>query len=49
MLPRKLATFLITFWALVGTAFADVELPGILSDHMLLQRDMPGITIPTPT
>ena len=24
-----------------GSAFADVQLPGIISDHMLLQRDVP--------
>lgn len=41
MLPRKLGTFLIAFLALVGNAFADVQLPGIIGDHMLLQRDMP--------
>ena len=41
MLPRKLATFLIAFLALACDAFADVQLPGIISDHMLLQRDMP--------
>ncbi|MCA1561206.1 MAG: sialate O-acetylesterase [Acidobacteria bacterium] len=42
MLPRRLATFLIAFSALAGNAFADVRLPGIISDHMLLQRDMPA-------
>jgi len=41
MLPRKLSTFLIAFLALACDAFADVQLPGIISDHMLLQRDMP--------
>lgn len=41
MLPRKPATFLIAFLALACNAFADVQLPGIIIDHMLLQRDMP--------
>lgn len=41
MLPRYPATFLIAFLALAANAFADVRLPGIISDHMLLQRDMP--------
>jgi sialate O-acetylesterase len=41
MPPRKLSTFLIAFLALACDAFADVQLPGIISDHMLLQRDMP--------
>jgi sialate O-acetylesterase len=41
MLPRTSATFLIAFSALACNAFADVQLPGIISDHMLLQRDMP--------
>jgi sialate O-acetylesterase len=35
------AAFLIALLALAGTAFADVQLPGIISDHMLLQRDVP--------
>ena len=35
------AAFLIVLLALAGQAFADVQLPGIISDHMLLQRDVP--------
>ena len=35
------AAFLIALLALAGHAFADVQLPGIISDHMLLQRDVP--------
>ena len=41
MPARKLSTILIAFLSVAGTAFADVQLPGIISDHMLLQRDMP--------
>ena len=41
MLKRTSATFLALFLALGSSAFADVQLPGIISDHMLLQRDMP--------
>ncbi len=41
MLPRKLSTFLIAFLAFACDAFADVQLPGIISDHMLLQCDVP--------
>jgi sialate O-acetylesterase len=42
MLTRtKHAAFLFACLALAGNAFADVRLPGIISDHMLLQRDMP--------
>lgn len=41
MPTRKSATFLITFLAFACTAFAEVQLPGIISDHMLLQRGMP--------
>lgn len=42
MLPRTLATFLIACLAFACNAFADVRLPGIISDHMLLQRDLPA-------
>ncbi len=41
MQPRTFAPFLVALLALTGNAFADVQLPGIISDHMLLQRDMP--------
>jgi sialate O-acetylesterase len=41
MLPRKTAAILLALLTLAGHAFADVRLPGIISDHMLLQRDMP--------
>jgi sialate O-acetylesterase len=41
MLRRIFATFVTAFSLLAGSAFADVQLPGIISDHMLLQRDMP--------
>jgi sialate O-acetylesterase len=41
MLRRTFATFVTAFSMLAGSAFADVQLPGIISDHMLLQRDMP--------
>jgi sialate O-acetylesterase len=41
MLPRRTATILIALLTLAGSASADVQLPGIISDHMLLQRDMP--------
>jgi sialate O-acetylesterase len=34
--------FLLAFVALAGNALADVRLPGIISDHMLLQRDVPA-------
>jgi sialate O-acetylesterase len=37
----RAASFLVAFLAVAGTASADVRLPGILSDHMLLQRDAP--------
>ena len=40
---RKTAVlFLLAFVALTGRALADVRLPGIISDHMLLQRDVPA-------
>ncbi len=41
MLPRKPAALAIAFLALTCNAFADVQLPGLISDHMLLQRDAP--------
>ena len=41
MPTRSLAAFLLAFLALGGSAAADVVLPGIISDHMLLQRDRP--------
>jgi sialate O-acetylesterase len=41
MLIRTCATVLTLVLALDGNAFADVQLPGIFSDHMVLQRDVP--------
>ena len=41
MQTRIAATFFILVFTLAGQASADVQLPGIISDHMLLQRDMP--------
>jgi sialate O-acetylesterase len=41
MLKRIAATFLTLVLACAGYARADVRLPGIISDHMLLQRDTP--------
>ena len=41
MLKRTALTLVTVLFALAGYAFADVQLPGIISDHMLLQRDMP--------
>jgi len=41
MLTRMAATLFTAVLALPAHAFADVQLPGIISDHMLLQRDMP--------
>ena len=41
MLTRISTTFLTIVLAIAGNAVADVQLPGIISDHMLLQRDMP--------
>ncbi len=41
MLIRTSAIFVTLVLALAGNALADVQLPGIISDHMLLQRDMP--------
>ena len=40
---RKTAVlFLLAFVAFTGRAWGDVRLPGIISDHMLLQRDVPA-------
>src|SRR3954462_10575706 len=41
MLPRLSATLLTLLLGLTRAASADVQLPGIISDHMLLQRDAP--------
>jgi sialate O-acetylesterase len=41
MLTRISTTFLTIVLALAGNAAADVWLPGIMSDHMVLQRDAP--------
>ena len=41
MLKRIVAPFVVCVFALASHALADVQLPGIISDHMLLQRDMP--------
>jgi sialate O-acetylesterase len=41
MLIRISTTFLTLLLALAGNAAADVWLPGITSDHMVLQRDAP--------
>src|SRR5262249_13873542 len=41
MQTRIAATFLSLTFTLAIPALADVQLPGIISDHMLLQRDMP--------
>jgi sialate O-acetylesterase len=38
---RVAATFFTRLFTLASNAFADVQLPGIISDHMRLQRDMP--------
>jgi hypothetical protein len=37
----RIATLISLILTLTTSAFADVQLPGIISDHMLLQRDMP--------
>ncbi len=42
MIFRKSAAFLIVSLVWTCTAFAEVKLPGIISDHMLLQRDAPA-------
>lgn len=41
MLTRIFVVLLTAVFTLASPAFADVQLPGIISDHMLLQRDMP--------
>lgn len=41
MLTRISTTFLTIVLALAGNAAADVWLPGVISDHMVLQRDAP--------
>jgi sialate O-acetylesterase len=38
---RKLALLLISCFTFAASAFADVQLPGIISDHMVLQRGAP--------
>jgi sialate O-acetylesterase len=38
---RKLALLVLSSSALASSAFADVQLPGIISDHMVLQRGAP--------
>jgi sialate O-acetylesterase len=42
MLTRISAAFLTVILGLAGHAAADVLLPGLISDHMLLQRDVPA-------
>ncbi|MEO8522651.1 MAG: sialate O-acetylesterase [Acidobacteriota bacterium] len=42
MLRLPLPAALVLLVSLAGTASADVRLPGIISDHMVLQRDMPA-------
>src|SRR5687767_7937578 len=42
MLTRTFTTLLLILTAVTGTASAEVQLPGIISDHMLLQRDVPA-------
>ena len=39
---RTLTAFLVASIASAAAAFADVQLPGIISDHMLLQRGVPA-------
>jgi len=41
MITRIATTLFTVLLGLGGSAFADVQLPGIISDHMLLQRDAP--------
>jgi sialate O-acetylesterase len=40
-MQTRIATLFALIFTLTTSAFADVQLPGIISDHMLLQRDMP--------
>ena len=42
MTLRAIVTALVACAACAGNAFADVKLPGIISDHMLLQRGVPA-------
>ena len=42
MQPPRLVSFAAAFLALSGSAVADVRLPGLISDHMLLQREAPA-------
>jgi sialate O-acetylesterase len=42
MLLRTAAACLLTLVATTANAVADVRLPGLISDHMLLQRDVPA-------
>ena len=42
MLSRLFSTVLVASLTFAGHAFAEVRLPGIISDHMLLQRDVPA-------
>jgi sialate O-acetylesterase len=42
VLLRTAAACLFTLAAITGNAVADVRLPGIISDHMLLQRGVPA-------
>jgi sialate O-acetylesterase len=41
MLHKTCASFVLVL-AFASNAYADVQLPGIISDHMLLQRDVPA-------
>src|SRR5690349_10299459 len=41
MLTRIFAVLLTAVFTFTSQAFAEVQLPGIISDHMLLQRDRP--------
>ena len=42
MLLRTSAALVTIVLAFAGNSFAEVKLPGIISDHMLLQRDQPA-------
>ena len=42
MEPSRIAALLLTTLAFASTAEADIRLPGLFSDHMLLQRDAPA-------
>lgn len=41
MSKHRVAVWFVAVMAVAGSAFADVRLPGIISDHMLLQRGAP--------